>query len=170
MAEEEKIDKQKFLNDVHENQRIIQKICHVYCDNTDDRDDLRQEIILQLWHSYPKYRREAKFSTWMYQIAFNTAITNLKRSKRNPEMRSLSSDEKINIDSFENNCNQDNIETLYKSISYLSEVDKAIIMLYLDKKSYEEIGYILGITLKNVGVKLTRIRKKLRAIYNNIKA
>ena len=153
-----------FLKLISENQGIIYKICNVYANSREDKDDLKQEIILQLWKSYPGFKGKSKFSTWMYRIAFNTAITNIRKSKRHPIIEALSGtelsfSEKENIDYLSDAVNQ-----LYKAIAKLKDVEKAIVMLYLEEKSYKEIGEIMGISEKYVGVKLVRLKEKLKKL------
>ncbi|MDH3650037.1 MAG: sigma-70 family RNA polymerase sigma factor [Saprospiraceae bacterium] len=147
-----------------ENQGIIYKICNVYADSREDRDDLKQEVILQLWKSYPGFNGKSKFSTWMYRIAFNTAITNIRKSKKHPIVQALSGaelhvSEKEDIDYL-----NDDINRLYKAIAKLKDVERAIIMLYLEEKSYKEIGQITGVSEKNVSVKLVRLKEKLKKL------
>jgi len=154
----------EFLKLISENKGIIYKICNVYANNGDDKDDLKQEIILQLWKSYPRFQGKSKFSTWMYRIAFNTAITNIRKSKRHPIIEALSGtehnvSEKEDIDYFNGEINH-----LYKAIGKLKDVEKAIVMLYLEERSYKEIGEIVGISEKNVSVKLVRLKEKLKKL------
>ena len=132
----------------------------------DEIKDLKQEIILQIWKSYPGFQRKSKFSTWMYRIAFNTAITNIRNSKKHPILEVLSGTEESipvreNIDYL-----NENINSLYKAISKLKSIEKAIVMLYLEEKSYKEIGEIVGISEKNVSVKLVRLKDKLKKQIN----
>jgi len=153
-----------FSKELTENQGILHKVCNIYCNTISDKEDMMQEITLQLWKAYPNFQRKSKFSTWMYRIAINTAITNIRRSKRNPMMEVLfhihhEIPEKEDIPDLSEDVNR-----LYRAISKLNDVERAIIMLYLEEKSYNEIGEIVGISEKNVSVKLVRIKKKLRKI------
>jgi RNA polymerase sigma factor (sigma-70 family) len=152
----------EFLEIVRANQGIIHKVCSVYCDNADDRQDLFQEILAQLWKSFPGFRHESKFSTWMYRIALNTAITSFKKWRRQPATSRLSVDYyQIAEDSgsFEND---ENIALLKLAIAKLSGIEKSIILLFLENKSYEEIAEITGITQNYVRVKMNRIKTKLK--------
>ena len=154
----------KFLKLITENQGIIYKICNVYANNREDKDDLKQEIILQLWKSYPGFQGNSKFSTWTYRVAFNTAITNIRKSKQHPIIEALSRTE-LNFSEKEDiDYLSDDINHLYKAIAKLKDVEKAIIMLYLEEKSYKEIGEIIGISEKNVSVKLVRSKEKLKKL------
>lgn len=145
---------------------IIYKVCQLYCRTTPDRQDLFQEIVLQLWKSYPQFKQEARFSTWMYRIALNTAITHYRKERRRPQA--------IFMEGFEmpdlavTNTDNENVRILYKAIEQLSAVEKAIILLFLDEKSYEEISEITGITKTNVGVKLNRTKQKLDSIFKTM--
>jgi len=145
-------------------QGILHKVCNIYCNNSEDKKDMMQEITLQLWKSYPGFQGKSKFSTWMYRIAINTAISNIRKSKQNPLMEALF-ESQIEIPEKEDMAEMDDdVNNLYKAIAKLKEVDRAIIMLYLEEKSYKEIAEIIGITEKNVSVKLVRLKKKLEQI------
>jgi len=142
----------EFTHKIEENQGIIHKICNMYCDNADDKKDMMQEITLQLWRSYESFQGQSKFSTWMYRVAFNTAITNFRKSKRHPIMEVLfEEDVKENSREAQDDLDED-VRYLYKAIDKLNEIEKAITILYLEEKSYKEIGEIVGINEKNVGV------------------
>jgi len=140
---------------------IIYKICKLYAAE-EDRDDLKQEIIYQLWRSYPTFRGDSKFQSWMYRVALNTAMLGLRASK----MKYIRLNEhalEISDDSLEQQDEEIRIKFLYKQISNLKDLDKTIIFLYLEQCSYEEIAEITGISTKNVSVRLVRIKEKLRA-------
>ncbi len=154
----------EFLKLISENQGIIYKICNVYANSREDKDDLKQEIILQLWKSYPGFQGKSKFSTWMYRIAFNTAITNIRKSKQHPIIEALSGTETNFSEKEDIDYLDDDINSLYKAIAKLKDVEKLIIMLYLEEKSYNEIGEIIGISEKNVSVKLVRSKEKLKKL------
>jgi len=139
---------------------IIYKICKLYADG-EDRDDLKQEIIYQLWKSYPSYRGDSKFQTWMYRVALNTAMLGLRARKM--KYTGLTDQElKISEDPSELHEEEARAQQLYRQIYKLKDLDKTIIFLYLEQCSYEEIAEITGISSKNVSVRLTRIREKLR--------
>ena len=140
---------------------IIYKICKLYAAE-EDRDDLKQEIIYQLWKSYPSYRGESKFQSWMYRVALNTALLGLRAGKIKYTQLSEHALE-ISDDPDESQGTEDRIRQLYKKISQMKDLDKTIIFLYLEQCSYEEIAEITGISSKNVGVRLVRIKEKLRA-------
>lgn len=143
---------------------IIYKVCHMYVHDADDRKDLFQEIVFQLWKSLPSFRGESKPSTWMYRIALNTAISHFRSATRKPEQRSLSAFEFQIADVNERQQLDESVKMLYDAIQQLSRIEKAIIILYLEEKSYQEISEIMGITHSNVGVKINRIKTKLESI------
>jgi RNA polymerase sigma-70 factor (ECF subfamily) len=145
---------------------IIYKVCQLYCRTPADRQDLFQEIVLQLWKSYPTFKQEARFSTWMYRIALNTAITHYRKEQRRPQAVFMEGFEMPDLAAA--NADNEDIRILYKAIEQLSAVEKAIILLFLDEKSYEEIAEITGITKTNVGVKLNRTKQKLDVIFKTI--
>ncbi|HYQ58035.1 MAG TPA: sigma-70 family RNA polymerase sigma factor [Draconibacterium sp.] len=157
----QKSSKKEFSQLIEKHQGIIHKITMFYASNTNDREDLFQEICLQLWKSYPNFRHEAKFSTWMYRVALNTAIGNIRKNKDIPGFVQLSGNDKVADDRTEE---IEQVKLLYQSISKLNRIDKAIILLWLEEKSYDEIATIIGITTSNVGVKLVRIKQKLEAL------
>lgn len=156
----------EFIERITENQGAIHKICNVYANSREERKDLKQEIILQLWKSYPGFQGKSKFSTWMYRIAFNTAITNVRKSKKHPIVEALSGTEQSIPAREDIDYINDDINSLFKAIAKLKEVEKAIVMLYLEEKSYKEIGEVVGITEKNVSVKLVRLKEKLIKLIN----
>lgn len=155
---------QEFLLLVNQNQGIIRKVCHLYGRNDADKDDLYQEIVIQLWKSFTSFRGEAKFSTWMYRIALNTAISNLRKQSRKV---ALSFPEFIPVelaDTEEEKIKEEKLKEMYAAISRLTEVEKAIVMLYLEDKSYDEMEEILGISSGTLRVKMNRIKEKLRTL------
>lgn len=154
----QKPNKKAFSELIEKNQAIIHKITMVYANGRADREDLFQEICLQLWRSYPNFREEAKFSTWMYRVALNTAISTVRKKKNGFAFELLSGNEKV-ADEIQDDMEK--VTLLYRAISKLNRIDKAIILLWLEEKSYEEIAAIMGTTKTNVSVKLVRIKRKL---------
>lgn len=150
-----------FLKIVEENQGIIYKVCKMYRDSKEDEEDLFQEIVLQLWKAYPKFREESKVSTWMYRIALNTAIVTFRKNKIEIEFK-----ETIPNDYHSNytESQSENEERLFEAIRILSKANRALIALYLEDYSYKEIAEITGITENYVGVKISRIKEKLKNI------
>jgi RNA polymerase sigma-70 factor (ECF subfamily) len=156
----------EFLEIIQKNQGIIHKVCSFYCDFEEDRKDLFQEIVAQLWKSFPSFRKESKFSTWMYRVALNTAITTFKKTKRRPDQNNLSYENFQMADESIHSETEENIKILHKEISRLTGIEKSIILLYLENKKYEEIAEINGITQNYVRVKMNRIKKKLKTYMN----
>ncbi|ELR69250.1 RNA polymerase ECF-type sigma factor [Fulvivirga imtechensis AK7] len=154
-----KSKEKEFLDLIAKHQKIIHKVCHLYTDNQDDHEDLFQEILLQLWQGYPRFKGDAKVTTWMYRVSLYTAISSIKKKhKRKEEAIYIQEQEQIEkTDPYE-------FENLRAAIDTLSETDKALVMLYLEEKSYKETADIMGMTESNVGVKLNRIKKKLKEI------
>lgn len=160
--------KEAFLKHIQSHEKQIYKICHFYADNEADRQDLYQEILLQLWKSYPNFRGESRFNTWLYQVAINTAITRLKKDKKQIPLYNL---DHLSIDVQNENANINNeelFEELYAAIEQLNEIEKAIVLLYIDGQTYAEMEEILGIKEPTLRVKMNRIKEKLRQLTKNI--
>ena len=156
----------EFLHIITENQGIIHKVCSIYCDLEEDRRDLFQEILVQLWKSYPSFRSESKFTTWMYRVALNTAITSFKKDKRQPDKSGVSYENIQLAEELYDTRTEEQIKVLNQAVSQLSGIEKSIILLFLEDKKYEEIAEITGITQNYVRVKMNRIKKKLKLIMN----
>jgi RNA polymerase sigma-70 factor (ECF subfamily) len=155
---------QDFLLLVQEHQGIIRKVCHLYGRNDADRDDLYQEIVIQLWKAFSSFRGEAKISTWMYRIALNTAISNLRKQSRKVALSFPEFIPREEAETDEEKLKEEKLQQMYAAISRLSEVEKAIVMLYLEDKSYDEMEEILGIGNGALRVKMNRIKEKLRSL------
>ncbi|MES2772729.1 MAG: sigma-70 family RNA polymerase sigma factor [Bacteroidota bacterium] len=156
-------DKETFLQQVQHHKRIIYKICHAYCKSRNDIEDLAQEIIYQLWKSFSNYNDSYKFSTWMYRIALNTAISFYRSSKKHNSNVSPS----VHLIELEDIADDDgmtevNISLLQRFINELKELDRALMILYLEENSYREIADIIGISESNVATKISRIKEKLK--------
>jgi RNA polymerase sigma-70 factor, ECF subfamily len=153
-----------FIKLVNEHGNLLHKVCRMYCFSVYDRQDLFQEMIIQAWKSYPGFRGEAKFSTWLYRIALNTAISGLRKQKRRIYPGGVE-DLPIELQDIQYAVEKDEqVQQLYAAINQLTEVEKAITMLYLEDKSYQEMEEILGINQNNLRVKMNRIKEKLRKI------
>lgn len=154
---------QEFLNQLTSNEDMVHKICNIYASSYEEKQDLKQEIIYQLWRSYPSFRGESKFQTWMYRVALNTALYfNKKKPLLTTDLRNIQIGEDNSLKELE-----EELQKLYRAIRTLDQIDRAITFLYLEKHSYEEIGKIVGITAKNVSVRLVRIKNKLRQLILN---
>lgn len=156
----------KFVTELQNNQNIVHKVCTLYTNNRDSHNDLFQEITIQLWKAYPKFRGDAKFSTWMYRVALNTAITLYRKHKRRIDTADYESIIfKIKADEYDE-TEEVQLKLMYKAVKQLSDIDKALVFLYLEDKNYTEISETLGITEVNARVKMNRIKTKLRTILN----
>jgi len=152
----------QFEQHIKVNELLIYKVCRMYAYTAVDREDLFQEIVIQLWKAYPKFRGESKFSTWLYRVALNTAITGLRKKKdfiESPEPSQLP--EGI---SDENTDREDELVQLHQAIGQLNQVEKAIVMLYMEDKTYEEMEEIMGMNQGNLRVKMNRVKEKLRQL------
>lgn len=156
----------RFVTQLEEHQNIVHKICRLYTNNSDAHNDLFQEITIQLWRAYPKFRGESKFSTWMYRVALNTAITLYRKSKRNIHTQDYEGVSfKISSEPYDDTEEQQ-LKLMYSALKNLNDIDKALVFLYLENKNYKEIADTLGITEVNARVKMNRIKEKLRTILN----
>ena len=153
-----------FIRLVSEHRGMLYKVCRLYCFTEADRQDLFQEIVFQLWRSFPSFRGEARISTWLYRIALNTAISGLRKKQsliRTVDPERLPTELQDIQYSAEK---EEQVRLLYTAIEQLSEVERALTMLYLEDRSYQEMEEILGISQNNLRVKMNRIREKLRKI------
>jgi RNA polymerase sigma factor (sigma-70 family) len=156
-------DKAYFVDMVFSHIGVIYKICSLYAAE-EDREDLKQEIIYQLWKSFPSFRGESKFQSWMYRVALNTAMLGLRAMKiKYAQLSEMK--EGITEEPCPGSPEAEKVRQLYLHISKLKDLDKTIIFLYLEECSYEEIAGITGISAKNVSVRLVRIREKLRKLF-----
>ncbi|MBZ9788091.1 sigma-70 family RNA polymerase sigma factor [Psychroflexus sp. CAK57W] len=150
----------KFINLLEEHQNIAHKICRMYTYDADAHKDLFQEITVQLWKAYPK------FSTWMYRVALNTAITLFRKKKRGIQTLPWENfDFKISAEGYDSTLD-DNLKLMYAAIRELNDIDKALVLLYLEEKPYTEISETLGISEVNARVKMNRVKTKLKTILN----
>lgn len=150
---------QEFVTLIQEYERVIYKVCYLYTTPHATINDLYQEVVINLWKAYPKFRNECKISTWIYRIALNTCISFIRKEKNIPEIVTLS---QIADRIEETDETQVMLKRLYSMINRLGQLEKSIVLLYLEDKSYEEIAEITGLTLTNVATKLSRIKDKLR--------
>lgn len=156
----------KFLSDFEKDQNIVHKVCRIYTTNQDQHNDLFQEIAIQVWKNYSKFRGDAKFSTWMYRVALNTAISLYRKSSRSIKTQDFS-DVSFKIKSIDYDDTKDQqLKALYDGIRELSDIEKALIFLYLEDKPYKEIAITLGITEVNARVKMNRAKDKLKKSLN----
>jgi RNA polymerase sigma-70 factor (ECF subfamily) len=155
-----------FVTQLQANQNIVHKICRLYTNSTDAHNDLFQEITIQLWKAFPKFRGESKFSTWMYRVGLNTAITLYRKSKRTIDTQDFEAVSfRISAEDYDNTI-EEQLELMYDAVKQLNDIDKALVFLYLEDKNYKEIAETLGISEVNSRVKMNRIKEKLRTILN----
>lgn len=156
-----------FLTIIDANKRIIFKICNSYCRNADDREDLAQEIIYQLWKSWSSYKATYKLSTWMYRIALNVAISFYRKEKKTTPTV-LMGDHLIEVidENLEDGLQTD-LNALQKFINELKPLDKALMILYLEERPQKEIAEIMGITSTNVATKIGRIKEQLKQKFSS---
>ena len=158
-----------FLDVIQSHKGIIYKIANAYCKDSEDRNDLIQEIMIQLWKSFDRYNSQFRFSTWIYQLALNTAISFYRKESRRKEVSGFLPESILNYtDTADDDTTDENIGILHRFINELKELDKAIMLLYLEEKSYAEIAEIIGISETNVATKIGRIKSILRHRFSNI--
>jgi RNA polymerase sigma factor (sigma-70 family) len=154
---------QAFLKIIQQHQKIIHKVSRMYRDRREDQQDLFQEIVFQLWKAYPNFRGESKVSTWIYRIALNTSIATFRKPKIPLEYPETIAEKFHPSEEEESSENQ---QLLFNVLRQLSDPEKAIISLFLEDYSYQEISDITGISENYVGVKINRIKEKLKQILN----
>lgn len=152
---------QQFIHTIQEHQRLLYKVCSLYAADAEERKDLFQEIVLQAWKAYPRFKGDAAISTWLYRVSLNTAINYKRRQQRSPpvvypEMLHNHPEDQLT------ETDREQYHLLQQLIADLPPLDKALILLYLEDKSYNEIADIMGITASNVGTKLNRIKDKMK--------
>jgi RNA polymerase sigma factor (sigma-70 family) len=153
--------KETFITAIKASEGSIYKIASVYTNAIEDRNDLVQEIIYQLWKSFDTFNQQSSQSTWMYRVAMNVAIYHLKAAKRKLPTVSMD-DQLLNYKEVANADDEERWKLLKQSIDKLNLLDKGIVILYLEDKSYEQIAEIVGISVSNVGTKLSRIKEKIK--------
>jgi RNA polymerase sigma-70 factor, ECF subfamily len=149
-----------FIQAIEDNQNIVHKVCNLYMQNAQDKEDLFQEILLNAWKGVRNFKGDSKFSTWLYRVALNTAITFFRKDQRQVETAEL----KEQLSGIAENAykQEEQMIAMYKAIATLSKIDKALVMLYMEDYDYQEIGNIMGISANNVAVKMNRIKIKLK--------
>ncbi len=151
-----------FISAIKENENFIYKIASVYTNTTEDKNDLVQEIIYQLWKSFDSFQQKSNISTWIYRVALNVALYQLKLSKKRIIVTTID-EQVLNKQETDSTVNEEMWMIFKKQIDNLNLLDKGIVMLYLENKSHDEIADIIGISKSNVGTKLMRIKNKLKS-------
>jgi RNA polymerase sigma-70 factor, ECF subfamily len=157
---------QLFVKQLKENQNIIHKICRLYTSDEDAHKDLFQEVTIQLWKAFPKFRGESKFSTWAYRVALNTAITLYRKSTRTISTSAFDTNNYFIKQEDYNYEEEEQIKLMYQAVHQLNDIEKALVFMYLEEKDYTEIAETLGISEVNARVKMNRIKGKLKKILN----
>jgi RNA polymerase sigma-70 factor (ECF subfamily) len=155
----------EFLDMIAAQKRVIYKVCYIYAKDQDDLNDLFQEVVLNLWKSFPSYRGDSKLTTWVYRIAMNTCITFLRRSNTRLQTIPMTADVASLVADEEGRTGQ--LQELYRLINKLGKLERALILLWLEERSYQEMADILGISKANVAVKLLRTKEKLKKMSNS---
>lgn len=154
-------NEQTFIKLLKEHKSTIYTVCYMYSENQEDVEDLFQEICLRLWNGWSKFRKESNFRTWVWKVATNTCITWLKKEEKKP------AELEMTVDLFEPKREDTaQIRMLYDRIHCLGVFDRAIVLLWLENIPYEEIAQITGLSVKNVGVRLVRIKEQLKNMSN----
>lgn len=168
---DDKITNEFFLTVVEEHKGIIYKIANSYCQDSEDRKDLIQEILIQIWKSFDKYNNQFKYSTWIYRIALNVAISFYRKENSRKIISNSFNNEFLNLS--ETNFSDEKeqkLNALHQFISELKDLDKALMLLYLDEKSHKEMADILGISETNVATKINRIKIIMKQKFSLIKS
>jgi RNA polymerase sigma-70 factor, ECF subfamily len=159
----------EFVQLIENNKAIIYKVCNLYCRDPHKRDDLAQDIVYNLWKSYQSFNSAFRFTTWMYRIALNVAISFYRNESKSGKSQHYTGGFPVfQTITEEPSDNEDNIRLLLNFINQLKEIDRTIILLYLDEKPYTEISEITGISITNVSTRVNRIKEKLKNNFKNL--
>lgn len=162
----DKPSEHNFVELLEKHQNIVHKVCRLYTNNYDAHNDLFQEITIQLWKAFPKFRGDSKFTTWMYRVGLNTAITLYRKSKRRIKTQEFDAVQfKISAVDYDS-TEEEQLKLMYQAVHQLNDIEKALVFLYLEDKDYREISDTLGISEVNARVKMNRVKKKLKTILN----
>ena len=157
---------EKFIATIRQHERVIYKVCSFYVSDELPKEDLFQEVVCNLWRGFTKFRDECSVSTWIYRVTLNTCISGLRKESKLPKNSiSVLPLEQVSPES-ENAEQEEKINEMYRLINQLKTLEKAIVLLYLEEKSYQEIADITGLTVNNVAIKLKRTKDKLRKMTN----
>jgi RNA polymerase sigma-70 factor (ECF subfamily) len=165
-----KEQRQRFQETIEQHKGILFKVARTYCQNEDDRQDLMQEMMIQIWQSIHKYNDQFKISTWLYRISLNVAISFYRKSSTRSKKYTELTEQLIETPVEDKSENERQLYLLDQFISELKEIDKALMILYLEDKSHTEIAEILGISVSNVGTKIGRIKNKLKTRFSQLKS
>lgn len=166
----EKEQKQHFQNIIEQNKGILYKVARAYCQNKEDRQDLIQEIMIQVWQSMHRYNNQYKISTWFYRISLNVAISFYRKNTTRANKYTMLNEQTTQIPMEVNTADEIQLNLLEHFISELKEIDKGLMILYLEDKSHAEIAEILGMSISNVGTKIGRIKNKLKIQFSKLES
>ena len=158
----EKQQKQHFQNIIEQHKGILFKVARAYCQNEEDRQDLIQELMIQVWQSLHRYNKHFKISTWLYRISLNVAISFYRKNTTRANKYTVLNEQTAQMPTQEKTENEQQLNLLEQFISELKEIDKALMILYLEDKNHTEIAEILGMSVSNVGTKIGRIKDQLK--------
>ncbi len=151
------------MNEIENHKGILLKVSRIYFDDVEDQRDLFQEIILQLWKSRSSFKGHSQFSTWLYQVAVNTALVFFKRQKRKPKLLPLAEHDTVAAPAYEQQQERQ-LAIFYRAVRHLNKVEKALIFLYLEARTGAQMAQTLGLSEGNIRVKLNRTKKKLQKL------
>src|SRR5215510_7326736 len=155
---------EQFLALLEAHQKIVLKVARVYCWDAAERDDLRQEITLQLWRAFPSYDPRRVFSTWMYRIALNVAISFARKAGRRRRIIAPLENDGVDLPATASAGEPDeHFDALHRCLRALDPLSRALLMMYLDERSYREIAEVLGISETNVATKISRLKQRMRS-------
>jgi RNA polymerase sigma factor (sigma-70 family) len=161
---------QDFKNIIQQHKGIFYKVARAYCQNEDDRQDLIQEMMIQVWQSRHRYNNQFKISTWLYRISLNVAISFYRKNTTRANKHTMLNEQAQQIPTEDKTADERQLSLLEKFISELKEIDKALMVLYLEDKSHAEIAEILGMSISNVGTKIGRIKDKLKTRFSQLES
>lgn len=166
----EKEQRQHFQNIIQQHKGILYKVARVYCPNEADRQDLIQEMMIQIWQSIHKYNGQFKITTWLYRISLNMAISSYRKNTTRANKYTVLNEQTSQIPTEDKTEKEQQLNLLEQFISELKEIDKALIILYLEDKSHAEIAEILGMSVSNIGTKIGRIKDRLKTRFSQLKS
>lgn len=161
---------QHFQNTIEQHKGILYKVANAYCPNEEDRQDLIQEMMIQVWQSIHRYDDQFKMSTWLYRVSLNVAISFYRKNTTRVNKQTPLNEQTVQMPSENNGSDEAQLRLLDQFVAELKEIDKAMMILYLEDKSHAEIGEILGMSTSNVGTKIGRIKDKLRTRFSQLKS
>jgi len=165
---DEKEQRQRFQETIEQHKGILFKVARTYCQNEDDRQDLIQEMMMQIWQSFNKYNDQYRISTWLYRISLNVAISFFRKNMTRAKRYTVLDEQTTNIPNEDKTVIEQQLILLEQFIKELKELDKALMILYLEEKSHSEIAEILGMSASNVGTKIGRIKDKLEKQFSQL--